>query len=315
MYPYKFTPIYKKKIWGGRSLERLFGRSLPEGGIGESWELADLPAGETAVANGPDSARPISSLLSEKAEPIVGGSRGLADGRFPLLLKLLDANDILSLQVHPDPRAARRLGPPAQFKTECWYVIESRGGYVYKGVKPGVTAGAFRKAMESGRSEALTDMVVRYDVAPGDFHYLPAGTVHALGPGVVVAEVQTPSDTVYRVSDWGRARDIHQQEAMQCIHFQPCPAKPPGAEGDVLVRSPNFVVERKSFAAGQHKVGGGQCAAWMVLAGRGRVAAADTGHGADFCPGDTILMPARMSAAAVTADQDVRLLRITLPEA
>jgi len=216
-YPYKFVPIYKEKIWGGRNLHRLFGRLLPPGeSIGESWELADLVEGVSRVANGPAAGATLTDLTGRLGPRLLGGSRPMPDGRFPLLLKLLDANDILSLQVHPDADAVQAIGGDAAAKTECWYVVESRDGMIYKGVLPGVTAEQFRGAIESGTVEQC---VKTYRVAAGDFHYLPSGTVHALGAGVVVAEVQTPSDITCRVTDWGRGREIHVERSMQCIHF------------------------------------------------------------------------------------------------
>jgi mannose-6-phosphate isomerase len=232
-YPYKFVPIYKEKIWGGRNLQRLFGRLLPPGeSIGESWELADLVEGVSQVANGPAAGTTLTDLTSRLGPRLLGGSRPMPDGRFPLLLKLLDANDILSLQVHPDADAVQAIGGDAAAKTECWYVVESRDGMIYKGVLPGVTAEQFRGAIESGTVEQC---VKTYGVAAGDFHYLPSGTVHALGAGVVVAEVQTPSDITCRVTDWGRGREIHVERSMQCIHFAEADDAAPGAQGDTLL--------------------------------------------------------------------------------
>ena len=309
--PYKFEPIYKEKIWGGRSLERLFGRRLPPGvKIGESWELADLEAGESVVADGPESGKTLGTLAKEKGRDLLGPVRLLENGRFPLLLKFLDANDILSLQVHPDERAARELGPPAAVKTECWYVLESRDGYILKGVKAGVTAEQFRRAL--GDDRAVAELVERVEVRAGEFHYLPAGTVHALGPGVVVAEIQTPSDTTYRVSDWGRGREIHVEQALRCIRFQPLPPSPPGAGGETLVKTPYFRVRRLHMPKGQTALAGGRCAAWMVLAGSGRVGtggAEDTPVGA----GDTLLLPAALARPVVEAREEMTVLEVTFP--
>ena len=238
-YPYKFVPIYKEKIWGGRNLQRLFGRDLPAGeSIGESWELADLVEGVSRVANGPAAGTSLTDLTGRLGPRLLGRARPMPDGRFPLLLKLLDANDKLSLQVHPDADAVKAIGPGAALKTECWYVIESRGGMIYKGVLPGVTAEQFRKAVQSDTVERFVNAC---KVEAGDFHYLPAATVHALGAGVVIAEVQTPSDTTYRVTDWGRGREIHVERSMQCIHFSeaddftPADGVAPGAQGDTLL--------------------------------------------------------------------------------
>ena len=158
LYPYKFNPIYVEKIWGGRSLHRLYGRDLPRGKlIGESWELADLAVGVSVVSNDPQAAATLTELTRQLGPALLGGCPPMPDGRFPLLLKLLDANDILSLQVHPDAEAVGRIGGDAALKTECWYVVESREGFIYKGVKAGVTAGQFRAAIES---DAAGDCIV-----------------------------------------------------------------------------------------------------------------------------------------------------------
>ena len=312
LQPYKFVPIYKEKIWGGRSLERLFGRTLPSRvPIGESWELADLPEGQSVVAEGPEAGRSLRELLAEHGEAILGRVRPLSDGRFPLLLKLLDATEILSLQVHPDEDAVRRLGPPAALKTECWYVIESRRGYILKGMRPGVTADRLAQTLLSDDARVLESLVQRYDVRAGDFHYLPAGTVHALGPGVVVAEIQTPSDTTYRVSDWGRGRDIQVQAALDCTRFTPSDDRPPGHDGQTLVSSPYFTVRLLTHPPGAVPLTGGRCEAWMVLRGRGRVASGDSGQVA-VGPGDTLLLPAGLRQPVLEVQDEMTWLETTL---
>jgi len=313
LYPYRFTPIYKEKIWGGRALERLFGRPLPAGAkIGESWELADLEEGESVLADGPDAGRTLNGLLGEEGPELLGPGAALPNGRFPLLLKLLDANDILSLQVHPDERAVAELGPPAALKTECWYVVESRGGYILKGVREGVTIEDFRQALEAGDDpEVLMGLVRRYDVKAGDFHYLPAGTLHALGAGVVVAEIQTPSDTTYRVSDWGRGREVHVAEALQCIRPD-LSTDPPGAGGDVLLRTPYFDVARRNVA-GRQRLEGGSLRAWMVLDGAGTVADSAGGPEVQLSPGDSVVLPAGLAEPVLEAGEGMSYLEITLP--
>ena len=334
VYPYKFEPVYKEKIWGGRALERLFGRDLPAGEkIGESWELADLPEGQSVVSNGPDAGKTLNSLLAEKADEILGPNVTTDEGRFPLLLKLLDANDILSLQVHPDEQSAAELGPPAKFKTECWYVLESRDGYILKGVKPGIGEEDFRKAIaaeaegEGNGESPFDDLLERIDVSAGDFHHLPAGTVHALGPGVVLAEIQTPSYTTYRISDWGRGREVHVEQALKCIHFDSA-VEPPEADDNILVSTPWFVVRRVVLAEGQKELaaprqarGGpeqrrraaGACTAWMTLAGKGQLTCASVKEPVSIRPGDTVLIPAGIKKPSLTVEEQITLLEVTLP--
>ncbi|MDY6914158.1 MAG: type I phosphomannose isomerase catalytic subunit [Planctomycetota bacterium] len=316
-YPLKFKPVYKEKIWGGRNLERLFSRALPPGKkIGESWELADLKEDAGIVANGPEAGKTLTELMRQWGGGLLGGAVAMPDGRFPLLLKLLDANDILSLQVHPDAEQVAAIGAGAAPKTECWYILESRGGFIYKGVQPGVGRKQFAEAIEADDAEAIKRLVQRIDVAAGDFHYLPAGTVHALGAGVVVAEVQTPSDTTYRVTDWGRGREIHVERSMQCIHFTPADDTAPGAMGETLLVTEFFTVTRRSLEAGQATgEPKGRCAAMMFLAGDAKVS-----HGGAVEPvvrvraGDTVLLPAGLDAPTILACGDCTWLEITLAE-
>jgi mannose-6-phosphate isomerase len=315
VYPYRFEPIYIEKIWGGRSFERLFGRPLPDGAsIGESWELADLPEGVSIVANGPAAGTSLTELTRRLGADLLGRARAMPDGRFPLLLKLLDANDILSMQVHPDAEAVAAIGPGAALKTECWYVLESRDGMIYKGVLDGVTREKFREAIEADTAERV---VRRIDVAAGDFHFLPAGTVHALGAGVVVAEVQTPSDTTYRVTDWGRGREIDVERSMQCIHFAPAGDVAPGADGETLLVTDLFTVARRAAAGGESSpLPAGRCAALMVLEG-GPVEVRHAGEAEPVTlvrAGDTVLLPAALGEAQAVGVEAGSWLEVTLPD-
>ena len=321
VYPYKFKPIYKEKIWGGRNLARLFGRELPSGEIGESWELADLPENASEITNGPAAGMNIGQLIERAGVNVLGCSMLLKDGRFPLLLKLLDANDILSLQVHPDAAAAAQIGGDAALKTECWYILESRNGYIYKGLKPGVTPEQFRAAIESNTAEQL---VQRFDVQAGEFHFLPAGTVHALGAGVVVAEVQTPSDTTYRVTDWGRGRELHIDLSMKCIHFDSpafhgkCAPRPkPMFKRETLLKTDNFIVFRRCVQAGDIvKLQPGSCMAIMVLEAQAPIEITHAGKSelrSLIGPGETILLPAGLNRAAMTSSAPACWLEIKIP--
>jgi mannose-6-phosphate isomerase len=315
LYPLTFEPIYKEKIWGGRALERLFGRDLPAGKkIGESWELADLAEGVSVVAAGPVAGTTLTDLTERWGEGLLGKARPMPGGRFPLLLKFLDANDILSLQVHPDAEAVAEIGPPAALKTECWYVVESRDGSICKGVAAGVGPAEFRKAIEAGSAEAVEKVVRRIPVKAGDFHYMPAGTVHALGAGTVVAEVQTPSDTTYRVTDWGRGREIHVERSMQCIRFDLGDSQP-GAAGERLLATDYFSVYLRRVPPGASAdLAARGCTALMTVAGRGVVNAG--GGGGEDVPlraGQTVLVPAALGHCRVEADEALTYLEISLP--
>lgn len=317
VYPYKFRPIYKERIWGGRDLERLFARQLPPGKkIGESWELADLPGDSSILANGPDAGVTLRELTAQMGQDLLGPARPMADGSFPLLLKLLDAEDILSLQVHPDAQAVKEIGPDAVMKTECWYVLESRGGFIYKGVLPGVTAERFARAVADN---TVQQMVRKVPVAAGDFHYLPSGLVHALSGGVVVAEVQTPSDTTYRVTDWGRGRETHPQRSMQCVRFGLTGDSPPGAGGETLLATEFFVVKlRSAQALAAERLPAGVCTALMILHASGQVEVHHGGAVQQPLPvsrGDTVLLPAALSDPTMVVRGSAKWLQITLPEA
>lgn len=311
IYPYKFAPIYKEKIWGGRSLERLYGRDLPDGAIGESWELADLQEGTSIVSNGPLAGTSLTQLTADLGSDLLGAAKPLENGRFPLLLKILDANDILSLQVHPDSEAVEQIGPPAALKTECWYAIESRDGYIYKGIKPDVTPQQFRQAIESDTVEQL---VKKYQLQAGDFHFLPAGTVHAVGAGLLVAEVQTPSDTTYRVTDWGRGREIHVERSMQCIHFSETCDQAPGAGGDTLLVTEFFTVNKHIVKPGEsYNIPDGKCVSLMLLDGPADMTITHAGPDdptVKVIAGDTVVIPAACKDAVLQSSQGCCFLEV-----
>jgi mannose-6-phosphate isomerase len=277
--------MFYEKVWGGRRIEGY--KSLPAGKqIGESWELADLGAtsasgaggGEarSVISNGPlkgktlsnalgmwgDGLLPAMKLLKPPAgeaqvpavpQPAAEGAPPAppppaAAGAFPLLIKFLDASDNLSVQVHPSAEYAKN-NPGAHLKTECWYIMQAEpGSKIYKGLRPGVTREKFEAAARAN-DPTIVDMLGAIPATVGDCHYLPSGTPHALGKGVVVAEVQTPSDTTFRVYDWGReGRELHIDQALACINFggqQPPVATKArkGATNSRLVTTPTFMIE------------------------------------------------------------------------
>ncbi len=220
-YPLKFEPIFKQRIWGGQKLREVFDKDIPPfGKIGESWELADLPNDKSVISNGELAGQTLNSAIEKYPNEITGNED--FSGPFPLLIKFLDAQDILSVQVHPDPETCRRMckGEP---KTESWYIISAEpGAVIYKGLKQDVTKEQFAEAIEEGN---VADLLAKVQVEKGQCHFLPAGTAHAIGPGLLIAEIQMPSDTTYRVFDWnrvdeaGRARELHIKEALESIHF------------------------------------------------------------------------------------------------
>lgn len=253
-YPLVFQPIFKERVWGGRTLAELYGKPLPPGKrIGESWEITDRPEGVSVILNGPLAGHDLHRLLEERREELLGEARS-QNGRFPLLVKLLDARDILSLQVHPPAAKAAALG--GEPKTEMWYVARAEPeAVIMAGVKPGITPERFAEMIQAGTA---AEAVWRLPVRAGDALFLPSGRMHALGAGLVVFEIQQNSDTTYRVFDWnrvgldGRPRELHIPQALASIDFHdtqptllPRTFVPEGAvERRRLVQDPLFAVEQ-----------------------------------------------------------------------
>lgn len=329
VYPLRFLPIIKPKVWGGRRLEA-FGKELPnDEPIGESWELADLPAsiedGRNVIANGPLAGKTLRQAIASQQREIMGSARLSADGGFPLLIKYLDANENLSVQVHPDePYVAKH--PEAHLKSEAWIVLSAEpGAVIYKGIRPGVSKETFRAHIADG---TVADDLLAIPAKPGDCHYLPSGTVHALGAGILVAEIQTPSDTTFRVFDWGRTgRSLHVEQALQCIHFdaasdqQSPPARPmlvDGLASTALVETEFFAIERLHAGAATtlDLVTSNQPVVWMMLEGsaviRSPLAPADARE-VVMRMGDTVLLPAALESATIELAQGAHALRVTLP--
>lgn len=309
----KFRPIYKPRIWGDRRLQEVFGKDLPaDRKIGESWELADLPYDKSVVANGTLAGRTLVSVVQEYTRQVTG----ITDFQipFPLLIKFLDAQDVLSVQVHPDAEACRRLGQ-GEPKSECWYIVDAQAdAYIYKGLKPGVTKQAFKKATTNG---TVADLLQRVPAERGQCHFLPAGTVHALGPGILVAEIQTPSDTTFRVFDWnrlddkGQSRPLHIQEAMESIHFQESDQVLPISQVGRLVDSPYFIVDKGHRLAGDQVLfSPGVMKVLVILTGQGHIADA-SGHAVDFRAGDCLMIPAAYEGAMI-AKEETEYLMVTI---
>ena len=201
LYPLVFRPIFKDRIWGGRELERLYGKKIPVGQpTGESWEISDRPGDASVIANGPLAGNDLRWLMENHAAEILGGAKPAAERRFPLLCKILDAREKLSLQVHPPAsKAAELRGEP---KTEMWFITDAApDASLYVGLKRGVTRAEFEKKISDG---SVADCFHRIPVKAGDAMFLPSGRVHAIGDGLVIFEIQQNSDTTYRVFDWNR---------------------------------------------------------------------------------------------------------------
>jgi len=327
-YPLALEPILKEKVWGGRRLETI-GKSLPENAsVGESWELADLqstsPDGgggdsaRTIIANGPMRGLSVHDAIIAMGPNLLGNTKLTESGCFPLLVKYLDAKESLSVQVHPSPDYAAAHAE-AHLKTESWYIVAAEpGSKLYKGVKPGVGRDEFAERIANGTVE---DVLIAIDAVAGELHHLPSGVCHALGAGVLVAEVQTPSDTTFRVFDWGRTdRTLHIEQALQCIDFDGALAQDAvtsdGTERCRLLETEFYVLtEARYFGNTQTNVRVGTGArVIMVLSGEGRI---ESESGA-FEPvalstGRTILIPDAMEPARGFFTRDTVVLEARIP--
>ena len=253
LYPLTFHPIFKERVWGGRNLEQLYQKHLPPGvPIGESWEISDRPGDVSVIANGPLAGRDLRWLMTHHERELLGEARP-ANSRFPLLIKILDAEEKLSLQVHPPAHKAAELrGEP---KTEMWFITRAApGAALYVGLKRGVTREEFERRIAAG---TVDECFHRVPVKAGDAMFLPSGRVHAIGAGLVIFEIQQNSDTTYRVFDWnrvgtdGKPRDLHVAQSLASIDFKDFePAlvdSSPASSGrfriQPLVRDPLFKVD------------------------------------------------------------------------
>ena len=319
LYPLTFQPIFKERVWGGRELERLYGKELPTGAvIGESWEISDRPGDASVIANGPLAGKDLHWLMTNQATEILGGAKTAAQGRFPLLCKILDARDKLSLQVHPPARIAAELkGEP---KTEMWYIADAApGASLYVGLKNGVTRSTFEQKIADG---SVADCFHRIPVKAGDTMFLPSGRVHAIGDGLVIFEIQQNSDTTYRVFDWnrvgldGKPRDLHVAESLASIDFNDFEPKlvettftGEAVKTRSLVNDPLFHVETWKLIAG--------ASGWLkpkklqiVAVTAGEIEIKNGGTSINLLAGQFSLIPACLERTEILAKSDAAVLRV-----
>lgn len=321
VYPLTFAPIFKDYVWGGRNLADKLGRTIPDGIVAESWEIAAHPDGASTVSAGPMAGKTLPEVQELLGEDLVGTrNRGMLEqGRFPLLIKLLDANRWLSVQVHPDDTYGLAhegdLG-----KTEMWIVLYAEpGAELIYGFKAGVTKEAFADAIADGTVE---EWLHRVAVKPGDVVFVPAGTVHALGTGVIVAEIQQNSNTTYRIYDWGRPRPIHVQQALDVLNFdqiEPDTLAPKIMDDDSYIRErigrcEYFQTERFFMADGDDYAGtcdGSTFEIWAVLEGEAVFSWA--GEPLTVTEIGWVLLPAALGDYQVAATIDSTLIRVFTP--
>jgi mannose-6-phosphate isomerase len=319
LYPLTFRPVLKRYIWGGRRLGELLGKPIGEGSdYAESWEVADHPQGQSIVANGPLAGTTLHELVANRGDELLG--RHAPQGRFPLIFKLLDSQKDLSVQVHPNDEAAAKLTPPDLGKTEAWVVLDAaRGSKIYAGVKKGCGLPVFSQAIHAGKA---ADFLHSFEPRPGDCIFIPAGTVHALGAGLLVAEIQQASDTTYRLYDWGRVgpdgkpRQLHIDQGLAATDFStvevgPVQAHSTNAPGhERLVQCEKFVLDRWTLSNAAKIGGDNRFHIISVISGRARMPDNDN---LVLLHGQTILLPASLPAATFEAEPTATILDMYLP--
>jgi len=241
--PLHFTPVYQSYLWGGRNLVERYARTNAPatGPVAESWECSDRSDGMSVVASGSMAGQTLREIMTENRDDVIG--KAVCPGPFPLLIKIIDARETLSVQVHPDDEAAA-LGI-GEAKSEAWYVLDAKpGACVYRGFRPGVTEKEMNAALKDG---SVADLLVRQSVVPGDTIYIPGGTVHAIGEGCLLLEVQQNSNTTYRMFDWnrlgpdGKERALHLDEARKVIKWETDESHQPAEDGRCV--TPYFSIE------------------------------------------------------------------------
>lgn len=307
--PLTFEPIFVERVWGGRRLESELDKKLPtQKRIGESWEIVDRPEAQSIVRNGALRGKTLHELWTQDRNEIFGDVPDAP--RFPLLVKLLDAHDNLSLQVHPPEKVAGQLG--GESKTEFWYILAAEAGAeLYLGFRKPLTLDEFEKSLRDGTA---SDHVYKIRVTPGDAVLLPAGRFHAVGAGNLVIEVQQNSDTTYRAFDWNRVdekgiqRELHIPQALQCIDLDDVQPQLLRPEGELLLHHNLFEVQKWNLDSPREITPRGKFAIACCLTGWLACA------GVNLKPGEFFLIPAQLQDRHLhPRTENTTLLRITIP--
>ncbi len=314
----RFQPLIKRLIWGGRRLGDVLGKPIGhDHDCAESWEIVDHGEDQSVVVGTPMAGQTLGHLVRTQREWLLG--RDSQAQAFPLLLKYLDCQRVLSVQVHPDDAYARQMPTPDRGKTEAWYVIDSApGSLIYAGLREGVTRRDLEQAIDAGTTETLLHS---FEPQPGDCVFIPAGTVHAIGGGLLIAEIQQSSDTTFRIFDWnrvdasGRARQLHVQQSLEVIDFASGPVAPvqssSSADGwQTLVDCDKF---RFSSLDSSGPVGGdGRC--HLLTVPRGSATITTSHEEVNLQTGETILVPAAMGRSECRVGPDSCLLAMSPKE-
>lgn len=321
LYPLLFEPALHTKPWGGSQMSARLGKQIVPGEkIGESWELYY----RNIVSNGAFAGRTLAEVIATDPQGIIG--RLTTDTEYPLLIKFLDPAEWLSVQVHPDDALASELEGQPRGKTECWYVIEAEpSATIAFGLAEPLTTDSMRALIESGDTNRIERMMQYVPVQTGDFVFVQAGTMHALGPGVLIYELQQTSDTTYRVYDWGRMgldgkpRALHLDKALRCTHFDVLPAAQvrytvrevaPGVRYANLIRSQYFGLEKYILSAAHKIVTRGSAQIITAISGHVEI---QTTHGGSnqitlLPQGSSAFIPAGLDRFHVTPDGEAEFL-------
>ncbi|MBX3432949.1 MAG: class I mannose-6-phosphate isomerase [Pirellulales bacterium] len=319
-YPLRFEPLFRRYLWGGRRLGTMLGKPIgPGDDYAESWEIVDHGADQSVVAHGPLAGRTLGELVREQGADLLG--RHAPAKQFPLLLKLLDCNRTLSVQVHPNDAQGAQLDPPDLGKTEAWVVVSAEpGSKIYAGLKPGVDRQQLAAALEAG---ACDRCLHEFEPQVGDCVFIPAGTVHALGAGLVIAEIQQASDTTFRLFDWnrvdadGRPRPLHIEQSLAVTDYQRGPVVPqtpqaldlPGSE--LLVACNKFELQRRRIA--EPTTLGGDRRMWIAVVVEGALEVEGDPAREPLTLGRSLLLPAAAGACRLTPLGSATVLAISLP--
>jgi mannose-6-phosphate isomerase len=323
LYPLCFQPVYKDYIWGGNKIALQYNRGLPPGVYAESWEIADRPEGMSVVVNGALAGRDLFSLMKSYGEKLMGR----AFTEFPLLVKIIDAKDMLSVQVHPDEAGAKDTGGDP--KTEMWYVLAAEPrAKVYVGVKPGVTPASFKEALSG---EKAGELLGELPVARGDVILIPGGRIHAIGPGCMLLEVMQNSNTTYRLFDWkrlgkdGQPRALQVNKALKVVRWNdqnpskvdlashPMPFDGDGNATVELLKTPFFRFEKMILAKSLQCVTGGRTF-HILFVEDGAAELSYKSEKMQIESGMTVLVPAALSKYKLTSKRkSATILRVSLP--
>ncbi len=324
MEPILFHPILQTRRWGGDKLATQLGKTLPnrDEPFGESWEIVDRHDQQSKIANGAHAGKTIRELMESSSGEILGTKEEGA--QFPFLIKFLDCQDDLSVQVHPNDEQAKTYHPSETGKTEAWIILDADpGSLLYAGFKPGTTPDQIRTAIQENR---LQDLLKTYSAQLGDCFFIPAGTVHAIGAGLVVAEIQQPSDLTFRLYDWGfldkngNPRQLHVDDGLASMvideDFDPrFPSRPDhdsATEPAQSITSPYFQIDVFQFSEDTLQLDHEEhCYVLMVLGGSGTLRSGD--HTAQIELGQTWLLPACNKSLSITPSSPLKVALVHEP--